>query len=509
MNRSDFLNIIRNPSPTRQTVGEMSELIEIFPYFQGAHLLLLRMLHDTGDVKFGNQLRKSAIHIADRKVLYHHLSVIDGSGREEAPGTELQDGSEGIPPAGMESVKTSEDVQVMIAENNVLISDPLDQEEELVVPSAWSDAANMDSQNDQETGTREDDTDDEVEILVNPEILKDEDERIPDEVQVKSFNIEAVQDEVQEEPVAVETVKEEVQDKDEVQEELVAVETVKEEVQDKEEVQEEPVADETVKEEVQDKEEVQEKPVADEAVKDEIQGRLVADEPVQETAVLTGDVKPEVQGMADPEDREQTVIENGLSSDDMINEIEEESRIMNEAPLSGLHSIILSDEDAYDEDRLSMMFIDEEEEPEDEEVFYMDPGFSIPRPIDLLEIESEPSHFEKEDSNDTVAGKDFNAAAESNPEKKMSEADLIDLFISKNPRIEPQKEKSEVLMEDVSKSSAEEKGGFLTETLASIYIAQGYYSKAIDIYEKLTLKFPEKSSYFASLIQKVHELIKK
>ena len=61
---------------------------------------------------------------------------------------------------------------------------------------------------------------------------------------------------------------------------------------------------------------------------------------------------------------------------------------------------------------------------------------------------------------------------------------------------------------DLSEPSTEVKGAFITETLARIYLSQGYYSKAINIYEKLTLQYPEKSAYFASRIEKIKDLIK-
>jgi hypothetical protein len=53
-----------------------------------------------------------------------------------------------------------------------------------------------------------------------------------------------------------------------------------------------------------------------------------------------------------------------------------------------------------------------------------------------------------------------------------------------------------------------EKGGdimdsFCTETLAQIYIDQGYYEQAKKIYSKLLLRYPEKSAYFAALIEKL------
>jgi len=93
-------------------------------------------------------------------------------------------------------------------------------------------------------------------------------------------------------------------------------------------------------------------------------------------------------------------------------------------------------------------------------------------------------------------------------EHKLTQADLIDKFIQTSPRLDRMTHGGEHPVVDLAEQSAKEEAPFITETIAKIYVNQGYYSKAINIYEKLTLQFPEKSAYFASRIEKIKDLIK-
>jgi tetratricopeptide (TPR) repeat protein len=310
MNRNDFLNMIEDTIPVSQhLLGEVYELIAIFPYFQSAHLLLLKGLQNNADVKFENQLRNSAIHIANRETLYYHLM------KRPSP--------------------------------------------EVVSGMANTDKAYIGNQD---------------------------------------------------------------------------------------------------------------------------------------------------------YDNQQTVIETAKNSESLINEIEknsgetryqEQDDTVQQVPV---HTILISNESDNEESAGVMLLEDEEAIPIEDQIFYMDPGISVPDNSGLLELEPD-------DDNTVYAEESGISRNQMNDErsdsKKQMQSELIDKFIIANPRIEPLREKTNFQLEDISKPFIEEEGCFVTETLAKIYINQGYYSKAIDIYEKLSLKFPEKSSYFASQIEKVKEYIKK
>jgi len=85
-------------------------------------------------------------------------------------------------------------------------------------------------------------------------------------------------------------------------------------------------------------------------------------------------------------------------------------------------------------------------------------------------------------------------------EKKLSKAEIIDKFIAENPSISrPKQEFFNPI--SAAQESVIDQENIVSETLAMIYEKQGYYEKAISIYEKLKLKYPEKSIIFAGQIK--------
>ena len=85
-------------------------------------------------------------------------------------------------------------------------------------------------------------------------------------------------------------------------------------------------------------------------------------------------------------------------------------------------------------------------------------------------------------------------------DNKKKKSDLIDKFIENNPKITPIAKDATV---PVIEALSEDTSHLMTETLARVYLEQKKYSKAIQAYEILILKYPEKSSFFADRISDI------
>jgi hypothetical protein len=382
MNKNDFLKLVDGTVPVdSHIVAELNEIVSVFPYFQTAHLLLLKGLKDTSDVKFENQLRNSAIHVADREVLYNLLNV-----RTEVSPEPVADLRQEVTLVEQKAEPVIEHKEEPVQEQ---VTEPVYEPMAETIPQQAAESA-----------------------------------------QEPEFNVP--------EPAGTIT------------------------------------------------------------------------EPVSGTRNVIS--SPAEQG-----DLEQTVIESARSSEELINEIEKASEELSQEEKKDLsiksfgHPILVATELENTGVDNGIFVIEDEPAEAEDKIFFMDPGFSIPMEEDTNAAGKEMPEQEKkvaEEQPEIVQQQPVVTEEKPKENIKKIQAELIDKFISENPRIEPRTEKTVIPVQDLANPSVEEKGGFVTETLARIYINQGYYSKAIDIYEKLSLKFPEKSSYFATQIEKIKELIK-
>lgn len=108
----------------------------------------------------------------------------------------------------------------------------------------------------------------------------------------------------------------------------------------------------------------------------------------------------------------------------------------------------------------------------------------------------QPIEREKENADDTEA-------EELNVEKRKKN-DLIDKFIETSPKISPLKQGAITTINH--EPNKDDNSYLMTETLARVYLEQKKYQRAIQAYEILILKYPEKSSFFADRIADIKVL---
>lgn len=110
-----------------------------------------------------------------------------------------------------------------------------------------------------------------------------------------------------------------------------------------------------------------------------------------------------------------------------------------------------------------------------------------------LDTKNEGTQLENEEKEEIITEEE--KKFQKSLEKKQA---LIDKFIETNPKIIPTKKATACPIN--IELSVQENNSLMTETLAKIYLEQKKYQKAIQAYEILILKYPEKSSFFANQI---------
>jgi hypothetical protein len=83
---------------------------------------------------------------------------------------------------------------------------------------------------------------------------------------------------------------------------------------------------------------------------------------------------------------------------------------------------------------------------------------------------------------------------------------IIGRFIENQPKISQINKHQFFKPSDIAKKSILENHDLVTETLAKVYVKQNHFEKAILAYQKLSLKYPQKSSYFAEQIKIITKL---
>jgi hypothetical protein len=133
--------------------------------------------------------------------------------------------------------------------------------------------------------------------------------------------------------------------------------------------------------------------------------------------------------------------------------------------------------------------------------------------------ENQPLDFTKEDGHSfsewlklTSATPIIREEIKETPSINKQNFDLIDKFIQDRPKIKQGLNTSNVdankeAQENLASQYSQTPEALMTETLAKVYLQQKNFKKALQAYHILSLKYPEKSGFFADQIRAINKQI--
>lgn len=442
----------------KEASAQLDTLTQTFPYFQTAHLLYIKSLHNENSFLYNNQLKVTAAYATNRKVLYELITkkkvVSDSESR--VPGSELgkEENVSELSVPGSELKKENTQPETQNTKHETRNTEP-----ETIQPEFPKKRFTKD-EDEWESG------------MIRQLQLLHHWQMTPQEILAKriaEINAEKEKKEIEKKEIGEkEVAKQEIEVK---QEEIVEEKapTAADEINTLLYVLVEPG-------EAEDISETEEIPAEEPAGEQEENWEVKVLEDAQETAE-----EEKIEPVQIPEDLiTQEILRGAISSsielevDDSLPSLEE----LGHKTIADRKPPVLAPSTSPGQEK-------EEEKPAEELTFtsWLKQVATTPVPEQKPGLKPEQKPEER-------------------TEKQALKSELVDKFIQEQPRIQASKT-TFFNPVNMAKKSVQDSDEFITETLAKIYVKQGNISKAIRAYQKLSLKFPEKSSYFAALIEEL------
>ncbi len=397
MNQEKFIEYVNNPNKLNdKSLLELGELVDNYPYFQAARLLYLKNLNLEKNIKFNSQLKITAAHISDKKIIYRLIHSQLKVAKENKATVNTPDAPELVPAIPKEEVKLSIESEIKNKKNNL-------QPEEKSTKYSENNI---------------------FELVVDENVNKDSKPELAKELELKD-----------KEPIVNIEVKKEPTNK-------IETEKKKEE----------------------------EIPFSEMSIADQILYKINKDK--------------------SPKNKNEESI-----ADIILKKIKESKK--EQSTSKSKASVV--DKKAYSTKitqtkvKSKQHISTDQKQPEKNSQEINKEKVSYTKDRNILD-----------DQNNTFA--DWVDIISKKDEDKKSNSNLIDDFVNTKPLLKRQKPANKT-QKDLSKNSVDDNNSLITESLINIYIKQKLFEKAIQSYEKLSLKFPEKNVYFANRMKEIKKLI--
>ncbi len=460
MTQEQFFQLTRNPqSHVDISIKDLAQLVEQFPYSQPLRFIYLRKLKEQNSVHYNQQLKLSAIYSPDRSKLFNYVNEADEADHFNS-------------------------LQNEITEEKELVAEDSSQTEIKEEPAIISDAIN----NDEFVKEKSE------EVSIDLSVSLDEEEFFTEEI----INEASVKPEV-------EIKNEEIENKELSPQDIIN-QRLRELNIGQENISHLPVLpivehkksadDLTIKERENDEEEVNESELHIVPLEDEEEREIILE---QTSGVLeTSEVyEPKEEDKEKPvEPQHEQISSTAILIDELILENLAESQFYkNEMLLSDSENPVANNIQSKKKP------LEELEIPAHEDTFLQNLDTDISKPhsfFDWLKISKNSSgNFPPKHEQKIITEPKSSPSSE---KKHTQTDDLIEKFIQEEPRITPSRS-SFYSPVNMARNSVKESEELVSETLAKIYATQGNFQKAIASYQKLLLKYPEKKTYFAALIE--------